>query len=317
MFFEKDNKFLKLAEEGKNNKFYHYVFSWLFLVFFFLVVAQIPSSIWQWQKGFDGDYESLKLIIKDDVFSFLSIVGLNFLLFCFGLALSMRFIHKRSFKSLLTSRPSINLKALFESFLVWFVLLCIGTFVQYIFRPTHFLVTFNSSNFLILCAISLPSLFVQTATEEITFRGYLSQGLFRICNINIFPMLISSVLFAFIHFANPEILSANGLMQKFLMFFIYSSIGFFLSYLSVKSKSLELSIGVHWANNFFSCAICNYANSALPTPSLFSINKTDQIFELLSFFVMAAGFLAYYKYLKPLLFRLPPEKVLGDALSSL
>jgi TctA family transporter len=50
-----------------------------------------------------------------------------------------------------------------------------------------------------------------------------------------------------------------------------------------------LSLGVHAVNNLATLLIANYNNSALPSPSIFTVHL-DPLFNLISFIVIAIVF---------------------------
>lgn len=99
------------------------------------------------------------------------------------------------------------------------------------------------------------------------------------------PVLGSSLLFMAAHLTNPEMIE-----NMYLIPVLYLVMGLFLAIITVKSNSLELAIGVHAANNLFAVLIMNYANSALPAPSLFMASKIDPVASLVSFLLVAAAF---------------------------
>ena len=84
-----------------------------------------------------------------------------------------------------------------------------------------------------------------------------------------------------------------------LLALFYFSFGFFLGWISLRSQSLELALGVHAANNLFTVIIANYQGSALPSPSIFTASVLDPVFSLVSFLAGAVVFILIIRLLFP------------------
>ncbi|HTX90551.1 MAG TPA: hypothetical protein VMC09_04965, partial [Anaerolineales bacterium] len=54
----------------------------------------------------------------------------------------------------------------------------------------------------------------------------------------------------------------------------------------------ELALGVHAANNLYSVLVANYSVTALPSPSLFTVQVVDAAYGLISALVGMALFVA-------------------------
>ena len=65
-----------------------------------------------------------------------------------------------------------------------------------------------------------------------------------------------------------------------LLGFYYFAFGFCLAFITLREGKLELALGAHAANNLFSVIIANYAITALPSPSLFTIKVLDAGFSV-------------------------------------
>jgi len=109
-------------------------------------------------------------------------------------------------------------------------------------------------------------------TEELLCRGYLLQNLADGLNLT-WGVCISSVLFACLHLANPNI-SWNAVIGLV-------AAGFFLAFGYVRTRQLWLSIGLHIGWNFFEGSIFGYPVSGLNDPVLL-IRQTVQGPELLT-----------------------------------
>jgi membrane protease YdiL (CAAX protease family) len=90
--------------------------------------------------------------------------------------------------------------------------------------------------------------------EELVTRGYILQNLIE--GLNVFwAVIISSILFGLMHFANPNS-SINGAVGIFL-------IGIFLSYAYLATRQLWLPVGLHIGWNFFEGTIFGYPVSGV------------------------------------------------------
>jgi hypothetical protein len=87
------------------------------------------------------------------------------------------------------------------------------------------------------------------------------------------------------HLANPEVRTDFVLMPAY-----YFGIGLLLALVTLRDNRLELAVGAHAANNLFSSLVANYVNSALPTPSVFTVSRLDALYALAAFVVTAVIF---------------------------
>jgi len=119
-------------------------------------------------------------------------------------------------------------------------------------------------------------------------------GLYRIMRTPILPLIITSAIFGLMHGMNPEI-------EKFgfwNMMSVYIGMGFMLGLITLLDESLELALGVHFANNLFAALFVSFEGSALQTPAVFRAVEMNTDYMFLGFMIMASIFMAivYYKY---------------------
>lgn len=63
---------------------------------------------------------------------------------------------------------------------------------------------------------------------------------------------------------------------------------------------MELALGMHAANNLFAALFANYTVTALPSPSLFTIQTLDPVYSLVSLVIgMSVFYMLYIKLLVP------------------
>jgi membrane protease YdiL (CAAX protease family) len=137
--------------------------------------------------------------------------------------------------------------------------------INIIQNPEAFTFSFEPKVFALLVALAVPLFLVQSASEEIVFRGYVGQLVGALTGSKILIVLTSSVLFALAHYPNPEV---GGLWWRLLPYF-YS--GFFLMLISIRDQGIELAIGGHFANNLWISLLFSQQGTALDTPALFKL----------------------------------------------
>lgn len=180
----------------------------------------------------------------------------------------VKFFHKQTIRSLTTSRPRVSWKRIFFSFLLWGTASAASIVASYYLSPESFELNFQLKPFLILAAVSIVLIPMQTSFEEYLFRGYLMQGLGIATRSRLFPLLFTSIMFGLMHIANPEV----GKMGYLVLVF-YIGTGFFLGIITLMDEGMELALGFHAANNLVACLLITSEWSALQTPSVFKDNS--------------------------------------------
>jgi uncharacterized protein len=119
--------------------------------------------------------------------------------------------------------------------------------------------------------ISLAVFFIAAAFEEVLFRGYVLQTLFR-ANLAWLGILITSLPFAFVHLGNPNASIISSINTAI------AGIWFGIAYL--KTRSLWLAFGIHLGWNWFQGAFYGINVSGLshiaPNP-LFNGKATENL----------------------------------------
>lgn len=235
---------------------------------------------------------------------FISVLGENrvlfWLMFPFVLVfitflLAIKYIHKRTIKSIFTARQSFDWKRTLISFFLIILVLSVTTFID-IFYSNSFQLNFDLSKFLILVIIALLIIPIQTTIEELIFRGYLMQGLKMKIGSNKHAVILSGIMFGMMHLGNPEI---EAIGNHVILYYVAS--GVFLGLLVLYDNGLELSIGYHAANNVFMALIVSndwqvfqtnavYVNTAPPALSWIELLISLAVFPIL--------FLIYKKIFK-------------------
>ncbi|MBU0656352.1 MAG: CPBP family intramembrane metalloprotease [Gammaproteobacteria bacterium] len=282
--------YLSLATLGQN-QWWRYLLSLLVIAFFWQFLGGLPILAYVMMVETDSDPATsvdLTTLQFQGVDPLLPYLGINFTLIAMlaGLFLAIRFLHKRAFKTVITALENVNWKLMWKGFTVYFLLMLLASGVEAMLRPGEITMSFDFEQFLIFLPIALIITPIQAAAEEMLFRGYLMQGIGVLTRITAIPVIGSSLIFMLAHFWNPEMQADESALLPLLYFLL----ALFLAVITVKSNSLELAIGVHAANNLFTVLILNYANSALPAPSMFTTSEIDPTGSLISFTLIAAAF---------------------------
>ncbi|MES2513463.1 MAG: CPBP family intramembrane glutamic endopeptidase [Bacteroidota bacterium] len=237
---------------------------------------------------FNADYIGLNRSVM------LAIMGGMFVFAILFLWLVIKFIHQKTFISIVTGFEKIRWKRYFFSFAVWSGLTILYVLVGYFSSPDNFEIRFHAPDFFALVLVSVLFLPIQTATEELFLRSYLLQGLSLAFKNGIIPLVITSVIFGLMHGTNPEA-KAHGL---WLMMPYYILFGAFLGMLTLLDEGAELAMGIHCANNLVSCLLICTKNSVLQTDAIFFTPVENPGGEFGSWILMAAicFFILYKKY---------------------
>ncbi len=232
------------------------------------------------EHGFKGNF------IKD-LIDYICL-NLPFVFFLLGIILTIKNIHKRSFKSLITASNKISWKRFFIGFGIYFILTAISSLVEYFIDPSAVNLYSSASNLLKFLPIALILTFIQTSTEELFFRGYIIQGFGNKIKNPITLSLISGILFMIPHLGNPEVSQSIILLPLY-----YFGVGFLFALITIKSNGLELAIGAHAANNFFGSYVLNFKGSVLEgTYSIFLTSRFSPTYGLVSFVLI--GIIFYF-----------------------
>jgi uncharacterized protein len=270
-------KYLELARQGKNGLWRSSLAILLMLVSW-QVIGAIPSAMLLVWMAFNGQLHfgstPSSLPGMDTLAGFIALM-LASVFFLGGIFLAMQFIHKRPLRTLVTPARSLDWGRLFQGFWVWLGLIAVMSLVEALVYPGRYVWTFDLSRFLPFLFLALIFIPIQTSAEELFFRGYLLQQVgLHVKNIWVLSC-ISGLLFGLPHLLNPE-----ATVNYPLLGFYYFAFGFSLAFITLRDGKLELALGAHAANNLFSVIIANYTITALPSPSIFTIQVLDAFFSV-------------------------------------
>ena len=217
-----------------------------------------------------------------------------------GFWLAQKFIHKRTFLSLLTAAKKFRWKRLFFTMFVFWCVVTSLSILLHITQISPVKFSYDPIKFFGYALVTLIFIPMQSATEEIVLRGYVNQGLARFISSPWLVFVISSAAFAAMHLGNPEITKGAADTPLLIAISGYFIFGMFACLLTWVDGGLESAIGMHAANNMFGAMIIGYENSALPTPTLFKAGQNTGLDSLITLIALGIVFAILYKTRKPL-----------------
>jgi membrane protease YdiL (CAAX protease family) len=240
--------FIQQAYKGKN-EWYHWLFTMIVVFFGWQVLGVVPlviaaaaksKDLNQFSKFAEANFMTAGL---DKNFLLFLLLFMFFVGFIF-LIIGVKYIHQRSFTSLVTSRARIDWSRFFYGFFVWGILAVGMSYAGILLAPENFTWNFNATPFFILVAISFLFLPFQTGFEELLFRGYFMQGIGILVKNRWVPLLITSVVFGFLHGTNPEVVKLGQITMVF-----YIGTGLFYGIVTLMDEGTEIAWGLHAVNN--------------------------------------------------------------------
>jgi membrane protease YdiL (CAAX protease family) len=260
--------YIQQAFKG-NNEWYHWILTIILVFIGWQILGVIPlvmtafaftENMTEFANAAANNFMTLG--INKNLFLFLMLfmfaVGLVFLL------IGIKYIHKRTITSLVTSRKKIDWKRFLFGFLSWGILVLVLSVIGIYLAPENYTFNFNAKPFFILVAISIVFIPLQTSLEELLFRGYFMQGLGVLVKNKWVPLLITSVCFGLLHGANPEVQKLGSILMVF-----YIGTGFFYGITTLMDEGTELSLGLHAANNMIAAFLVTTDWMVFQTDALF------------------------------------------------
>lgn len=260
--------YIQQAFKG-NNEWYHWIFTIILVFIGWQILGVIPlvmtafaftENMTEFANAAANNFMTLG--INKNLFLFLMLfmfaVGLVFLL------IGIKYIHKRTITSLVTSRKKIDWKRFLFGFLSWGILVLVLSVIGIYLAPENYTFNFNAKPFFILVAISIVFIPLQTSLEELLFRGYFMQGLGTLAKNKWVPLVITSVCFGLLHGANPEVQKLGSILMVF-----YIGTGFFYGITTLMDEGTELALGLHAANNMIAAFLVTTDWMVFQTDALF------------------------------------------------
>ncbi len=236
-------------------------FAWQLIGMIPLVITLAIKVLGDSAVNMPTDITQMSNVLGSNLFLFLML--LSFVFGLLGVFISSKVLHKQSLTSLTTARNKIDWKRFWFIFILWGMVSSSMVLLDYYISPEDYQINFNLQPFLILAAIAILMIPLQTSFEEYFFRGYLMQGLGVIFKNKWLPLLITSVGFGLMHIANPEVDKLGYVIMVY-----YVGTGLFLGVITLMDDGLELALGFHAANNLFTALLVTADWTAFQTHSI-------------------------------------------------
>jgi membrane protease YdiL (CAAX protease family) len=240
--------FIQKGFVGKN-KSWMYILT-MVVIFIAIQLASIPlvvaalfevdGDMEKFQKGAESSF--MDIGINSNLFLFLMIF--TFMVALLTLFLCVRYVHKKKFISIVTSRNKVDWNRIFYAFVLWGIISVVAIFVGMYLSPEDYTWNFKPVPFFTLVFVSFVFLPFQTSSEELIFRGYLMQGFGTLVKNRWFPLIITSVIFGLMHGMNPEVEKLGYILMVF-----YIGTGLFYGITTLMDEGTELALGLHASNN--------------------------------------------------------------------
>jgi len=213
------------------------------------------------------------------------------------LYLTVKYFHKLSFTAFTTVRKKVDWGRVFFGFFLIAIPMLLFTLADFYFSPEDYVLQFEIVPFLIMAAICIVFIPIQTSFEEYFFRGYLMQGIGVSAKNKWLPLVITSVIFGGMHLINPEVEKLGYIVSIY-----YIGTGFFLGIIALMDDGLELALGFHAGNNLVIALLVTTDWTVFQTHSIFKdISEPaagfDVIMPVLILYPIYLAILAYrYKW---------------------
>lgn len=209
-------------------------------------------------------HRELDISILFNPFCLLIVIGMVFSVAYIFLYLSVKFLHNRSFKSLINTGREIDWKRIIKGALAWFLVMSVLDIIYFMLSPGSFKFSFKPHNLLSLAVIALIVFPIQASFEEVFFRGYLLQALGLLSEKPLLVLIMNSLIFAGLHWWNGSnpVTSLSIVISAFI-------IGLMLGLITLADDGIELAVGIHIINNLYVSLIHNSPDSGIGNlPSL-------------------------------------------------
>lgn len=284
--------YLNQATQG-NSSPWRYVAGTFSIIFIWFIIGSFITTILLVFLGFSqglGLDEIIQAVLDPEILGYTQyflVINVGFWFLFIGTWITVRLIHGRPLKSVVTGKRSISWRRIGVGFFLWLALILLGTVIEFLISREDFTLTFDAKVFIPFAVLAIILAPIQTTAEELFFRGYLVQTGSLISRNWVFLSVWSGILFALPHILNTEV-SVNFAVVM-LTFFV---LGAFLTWISLKDGTIELAIGVHASQNLAAFLLVTFPGSSVPSPAVFTTSEFNPVSSLIGVIVTCAVFYA-------------------------
>lgn len=278
------NRFLERGREGKN-EWWRYAVGVIisfggYLLFSAPILVVMSAALLK--KGIINEQEMREKMTNPEFLGLDPNILLVLLLLSFagamiGLWIAVKFIHKKSFSSIITFAEKIRWKRVATAAVAWFLFSGLWIVFAIIKDPENLRITFQSGPFCVSLIIALIFLPAQTWWEEFMMRGYLLQAIGQRTKTAFIPVISTSLIFGLLHAGNPEV-ATHGFLNTMPMYILP---GLLFGIIAVLDEGLEIPMGFHFANNLFGTIVITNDNSAIQAFTIWRQNSPDATLDTL------------------------------------
>ncbi len=184
------------------------------------------------------------------------------------LLLVVRYLHQRPLLTVLTAAHRFRWNRMVFALAVVLGLSTVFGASDYLTNPANYYLSLHWAQFLPALLFGLVFITLQVLAEEALNRGYILQA-FGLATKN---KLIAAVI-TILSFAGPHWGNIEG--DKAVSMTYFGSLGLLLVVTTLLDNGIEVSTGIHTANNLFSILLVNSPSDSFPAPSVFSAHRLD------------------------------------------
>ncbi|MBE9473943.1 MAG: hypothetical protein IMY85_03565, partial [Chloroflexi bacterium] len=151
-YIEKNPSYLDAATQG-NSSVWRYIVGTLSILFIWLVIGGIATAvlliIFSIFQGLNLA-DITQLIYDPSLLGYIPyylVINVGFAFFYIGIWLTVRLVHGRPLRSVVTPGSSISWRRMGVGFVIWTGLLLAGTLLEYLVWPESFTITFDARVF--------------------------------------------------------------------------------------------------------------------------------------------------------------------------
>ncbi len=276
------------------------IVGWLVLGSIPIVALTIGKELMTGDEGSSISVGILQQIMSPN--GFITLMFSSFVIGLIVLVLLVRLMHRRGFSSVVNGREKVRWSHFFTAFGLYFLLMALFHGIMLLVDRDNILFQFDARAFFSMLPLLLVLVPLQTLFEEYLFRGYLMQAVSvwsrRVWRVWIVP----AIAFALAHSANPEV----GAYGFFMMMSQYLLLALIFGLFTLADDGLEVSWGMHTANNLFLLLFFTEPHSAMPTPAVWcykdaSPSLLDSLEIVLFGVVLWLVFRRIYQWKRPVL----------------
>ena len=214
------------------------------------------------------------------------------------LFLSLKFIHKRDFMSIVNFSPKydefsgkainwvkrVRWGQMLKGALIWLIFMITTLLTSFLLSPESYSINPNMENIYLIIFLFILAIPIQVLFEELVFRGYLNQGLSLKIKSPIVVILISSLIFSLLHIFNGGFNPIFMIANVFYTFIL----GIIFSVATLTTNGVEWATGAHFTNNLLAFLIISSEGSLGNFETIIHFTDfTDPLLGLLDFLIVA------------------------------